>query len=228
MMYSNTQGIFLPETAPSAPITKKEIETIMKGVEYSLVKYEKKEVYAKEGQLVGNVDIVVTGGMSGKTQSSSGKCVKITWNTIGKLMTPASIFSGRNLPVTIETDRQTILLRMTPQTLQKLFTIDQRIQMNFIRLISGVAVEMAIRVKKLTLYTVREKLASYLLDIAKRTNKDQFMIETSRQELANMFAIQKFSLQRVLSEFQKEGIIRTNRKWFTILDREKLKAYAGE
>jgi len=75
---------------------------------------------------------------------------------------------------------------------------------------------------------VREKLASYLLDIAKRTNKDQFMIETSRQELANMFAIQKFSLQRVLSEFQKEGIIRTNRKWFTILDREKLKAYAGE
>jgi CRP-like cAMP-binding protein len=143
-------------------------------------------------------------------------------------MTPASIFSGKNVPVTIETDRQTILLRMKPETLQKLFAIDQRIQMNFIRLISIEAVEMAIRVKKLTLYTVREKLASYLLDIAKRTNKDQFMIETSRQELANMFAIQKFSLQRVLSEFQKEGIIRTNRKWFTILDREKLKAYAGE
>ena len=209
-------------------LTKKDIETIMKGVEYSLVKYEKKEVYAKEGQLVGNVDIVVTGGMSGRTQSSSGKCVKITWNTIGKLMTPASIFSGKNVPVTIETDRQTILLRMKPETLQKLFAIDQRIQMNFIRLISIEAVEMAIRVKKLTLYTVREKLASYLLDIAKRTNKDQFMIETSRQELANMFAIQKFSLQRVLSEFQKEGIIRANRKWFTILDREKLKAYAGE
>ena len=209
-------------------LTKKDIETIMKGVEYSLVKYEKKEVYTKEGQLVENVDIVVTGGMSGRTQSSSGKCVKITWNTIGKLMTPASIFSGKNVPVTIETDRQTILLRMKPETLQKLFAIDQRIQMNFIRLISIEAVEMAIRVKKLTLYTVREKLASYLLDIAKRTNKDQFMIETSRQELANMFAIQKFSLQRVLSEFQKEGIIRTNRKWFTILDREKLKAYAGE
>ena len=204
------------------------METIMKGVEYSLVKYEKKELYTKEGQLVENVDIVVTGGMSGRTQSSSGKCVKITWNTIGKLMTPASIFSGKNVPVTIETDRQTILLRMKPETLQKLFAIDQRIQMNFIRLISIEAVEMAIRVKKLTLYTVREKLASYLLDIAKRTNKDQFMIETSRQELANMFAIQKFSLQRVLSEFQKEGIIRANRKWFTILDREKLKAYAGE
>lgn len=209
-------------------LTKKDIETIMKGGEYSLVKYEKKELYTKEGQLVENVDIVVTGGMSGRTQSSSGKCVKITWNTIGKLMTPASIFSGKNVPVTIETDRQTILLRMKPETLQKLFAIDQRIQMNFIRLISIEAVEMAIRVKKLTLYTVREKLASYLLDIAKRTNKDQFMIETSRQELANMFAIQKFSLQRVLSEFQKEGIIRTNRKWFTILDREKLKAYAGE
>jgi CRP-like cAMP-binding protein len=204
------------------------METIMKGVEYSLVKYEKKELYTKEGQLAENVDIVVTGGMSGRTQSSSGKCVKITWNTIGKLMTPASIFSGKNVPVTIETDRQTILLRMKPETLQKLFAIDQRIQMNFIRLISIEAVEMAIRVKKLTLYTVREKLASYLLDIAKRTNKDQFMIETSRQELANMFAIQKFSLQRVLSEFQKEGIIRANRKWFTILDREKLKAYAGE
>jgi CRP-like cAMP-binding protein len=209
-------------------LTKKDIETIMKGVEYNLVKYEKKELYTKEGQLVENVDIVVTSGMSGRTQSSSGKCVKITWNTIGKLMTPASIFSGKNVPVTIETDRQTILLRMKPETLQKLFAIDQRIQMNFIRLIAIEAVEMAIRVKKLTLYTVREKLASYLLDIAKRTNKDQFMIETSRQELANMFAIQKFSLQRVLSEFQKEGIIRANRKWFTILDREKLKAYAGE
>jgi CRP-like cAMP-binding protein len=71
-------------------------------------------------------------------------------------------------------------------------------------------------------------MASYLLDISKRKNKDEFVLDLSRQELANMFAIQKYSLQRVLSEFQKEGIISVNRKLFTILDREKLKAYSAE
>jgi CRP-like cAMP-binding protein len=211
-----------------AGLSAKEVESAINMVEYHLVKYGKKELYAKEGYPVENVDIVISGGMSGRTESSSGKCVKISWQSIGKVMTAASIFSEKKLPVTIETDRPTILLRMTPKALQSLFIYDPRIQMNFIKLVSNVAVDMAIRVKKLTLYTVREKMASYLLDISKRKNKDEFVLDLSRQELANMFAIQKYSLQRVLSEFQKEGIISVNRKLFTILDREKLKAYSAE
>ena len=55
-----------------AGLSAKEVESTINMVEYHLVKYGKKELYAKEGYPVENVDIVISGGMSGRTESSSG------------------------------------------------------------------------------------------------------------------------------------------------------------
>ena len=46
-----------------AGLSAKEVESAINMVEYHLVKYGKKELYAKEGYPVENVDIVVSGGI---------------------------------------------------------------------------------------------------------------------------------------------------------------------
>ena len=99
--------------------------------------------------------------------------------------------------------------------------------MNFIKLLSSVAITLAKMVKQLTLFTVREKVANYLEEVTKRRNSDTITFEVSRQEIANMFAIQKYSLQRVLGEFAKGGAIKMRGKTITILDREKLRLLAN-
>ena len=99
--------------------------------------------------------------------------------------------------------------------------------MNFIKLLSSVAITLAKMVKQLTLFTVREKVANYLEEVTQRRNSNTITFEVSRQEIANMFAIQKYSLQRVLGEFSKGGAIKMRGKTITILDREKLRLLAN-
>lgn len=52
------------------------------------------------------------------------------------------------------------------------------------------------------------------------------MLQKSRQEIAESFAIQKFSLQRCSKEFAADGMIQLNGKQIIILDRDKLMALA--
>ena len=47
-------------------------------------------------------------------------------------------------------------------------------------------------------------------------------LERSRQEIADSFGIQKFSLLRVLSDFEKEGAIEIHGRTIKILNRRKM------
>ena len=74
----------------------------------------------------------------------------------------------------------------------------------------------------LTLHTVREKVPIFLLEEAKKCGSDSFILKKSRQEIADSFAIQKFSLQRCLNELAAEGIILLDGKSIVIIDRQRL------
>ncbi|RGK30355.1 Crp/Fnr family transcriptional regulator, partial [Prevotella sp. TF12-30] len=47
--------------------------------------------------------------------------------------------------------------------------------------------------------------------------------DVSRQEMADIFGIQKFSLLRCLSEFEEKGAIRIEGKTITILNSDEMK-----
>jgi CRP-like cAMP-binding protein len=70
-------------------------------------------------------------------------------------------------------------------------------------------------------------VAAFLLDEAARHDGKTFTLTMSRQEIADTFAIQKFSLQRVIREFTDDGLIVTNGKTITIVDSEGLRKIKG-
>ena len=99
---------------------------------------------------------------------------------------------------------------------------DETIRMNFIRILSNIDVFLTRKMKILSLFTVREKVAYLLLERAGEQGSDEIHLERSRQEIADSFGIQKFSLLRVLSDLEKEGVIEIKGKNIKILDRHKL------
>ena len=119
------------------------------------------------------------------------------------------------------------ILRMTPNSMQMLINMDERFRFNFIQLLSAFCDNLSRKVRLLTLHTVREKVAILLLEQAKRYNSNDFILEKSRQEIADSFAIQKFSLQRCLREFAADGIIQLNGKQVVILNKNKLMTLAN-
>ena len=205
----------------------KDIEQMMGCVPYRLIRLDKKEVYLSAGTPCQFADIVVTGEIIARMVGPSGKYMQITSRPVGSLLDSAFIF-GKNkiVPVNMVASKPTTVLRIAPDSMQMLINIDERFRFNFIQLLSAFCDNLSRKVRMLTLHTVREKVAIYLLEQSKLKNSDDFVLQKSRQEIAESFAIQKFSLQRCLKEFAADGMIKTNGKQIIILDRDKLMALA--
>ncbi len=200
-----------------------EICFALEKIPYRFVRFEKKEFYILAGTPCKYVDIVVHGEMSVRIASPSGKSMQVNTKSMGSLLAPSFIFAKDNaIPVSMECTKPTALLRMAPEMLQRLMDNDQRIRENFILQLSNTCNYMAAKVRMLTLHTVREKVAIFLLQEAKRNNSDTFTLTKSRQEIADSFAVQKFSLQRSLKEFAEEEIISLDGKHISILKKDEL------
>lgn len=200
------------------------IDLALGNISYQIINLAPRDVYTLAGMPYRFADIVLSGSLICRMVSLSGKQVEVTRLRPGNLIAPAFIFAKNNsMPVSVETDSEVTLLRMTPQTLKKLIDDDADIRMNYIRSLSNIDVFLTHKMKVLSLFTVREKVAYLLLERAGEQNSNTIRLTRSRQEIADSFGIQKFSLLRVLSEFEKEGVIRVDGKTIEIIDRSRLK-----
>ena len=200
------------------------IDLALGNISYQIINFAPRDVYTLAGMPCRFADIVLSGSLICRMVSLSGKQVEVTRLRPGNLIAPAFIFAKNNsMPVSVETDSEVTLLRMTPQTLKKLIDDDADIRMNYIRSLSNIDVFLTHKMKVLSLFTVREKVSYLLLERAGEQNSNTIRLTRSRQEIADSFGIQKFSLLRVLSEFEKEGVIRVDGKTIEIIDRSRLK-----
>lgn len=200
-----------------------EIELTLGNVSHQLVSLPSHEVYALAGMPCKYVDIVVNGILICRMAALSGKQVEVSRLHSGNMVAPAFIFSkDRSLPVSVETDGKVQLFRMRPEELKRLIDLDETIRMNYIRILSNIDVFLTQKMKVLSLFTVREKVAYLLMERAGEQGSSEVHLERSRQEIADSFGIQKFSLLRVLSDFEKEGAIEIHGRTIKILDRRKM------
>ena len=88
--------------------------------------------------------------------------------------------------------------------------------MNYIQLLSDIIAQLTKKVRMLSM-SVREKLSLYLMEQSKLQQTKQIVLPLSRQELADHFGIQKYSLLRCLNELKQEGVIRVEGRHVQIL-----------
>ena len=140
------------------------------------------------------------------------------------LIAPAYIFAHNNeMPVSVETSKKTTLLRMRPSELKLLIDTEERIRWNFIQHLSRIDIFLSQKMRMLSLFSVKEKVAQYLIKMATEQQSRTIRLDVSRQEMADIFGIQKFSLLRCLSEFEEKGAIRIDGKTITILNSDEMK-----
>ena len=210
-----------PLFAGMAPV---EIEVAMAGVTYSIVNYDSHDIYALTGMPCKTLDIVIRGVLVCRMSSLSGKQVEVSRLHEGNLVAPAFILGkDTNMPVGVETDTDVTVLRMQKTVFHHLIGTHEQIRDNFIRVLSNINAFLTHRMRILTLFTVKEKVAYLLLELAGEQGSNVIHLSQSRQEIADSFGIQKFSLLRVLADFTKAGAIKINGREVTILDRSKMR-----
>ncbi|MFC2475102.1 MAG: Crp/Fnr family transcriptional regulator [Prevotella sp.] len=207
-----------------AGMTSVEIEVSMAGISYSIVNYDSHDIYALTGMPCKTLDIVVRGVLVCRMSSLSGRQVEVSRLREGNLVAPAFIFGKDNsMPVGVETDTDVTVLRMQKPVFRSLIGTNEQIRDNFIRVLSNINAFLTHRMRVLSLFTVKEKVAYLLLERAGEQGSNVVHLSRSRQEIADSFGIQKFSLLRVLADFAKAGAIRINGREVTILDRSKMR-----
>jgi len=209
-------------------LTDEEIEQAMHGIKYRVLKIDKKVTHMHFGDICQFAEIIITGGMQERMVNSSGKSVLVNRIHAGWLLTPAYIFSKDPLAVSIETTLPTTVLRMLPEDLKTIVDSNFKIRTNFILLLSKIATFVSDKLRNFTLYSARERISTYLLNESKKAGSNIIILTHSRQELANIFGIQKFSVQRCLMELSDDGIIEIAGKKITIINRSRLIEEAAE
>ncbi len=205
-------------------LTAKEIKELLQTVNYKIVEYPAKEIYTLAGMPCKYADFILKGELISRMTGLSGKQVQINRLKACDLIAPAFIFAKNNaMSVSVETAQHTTIMRMMPSELKHLINTNERIRMNFIQLISSIDVFLTRKLCMLSLFTVREKVAYFLMKAAKEQKNRTIKLSNSRQEIADTFGIQKFSLLRCLSEFEDNGAIKIDGKQITILNSDKLK-----
>lgn len=205
-------------------LTAKEIKELLQTVAYKIVEYPAKEIYTLAGMPCKYADFILKGELISHMTGLSGKQVQINRLKACVLIAPAFIFAKNNaMPVSVETAQHTTIMRMMPSELKHLIDTNERIRMNFIQLLSSIDVFLTQKLRMLSLFTVREKVAYFLMKAAKEQQSRTIKLSNSRQEIADTFGIQKFSLLRCLSEFEDNGAIKIDGKQITILDSDKMK-----
>lgn len=220
--------ISMYETLASSPffngLTTKEIQAILQTVNYKIVEYPAKEIYTLAGMPCKYADFILKGELISRMTGLSGKQVQIDRLKACILIAPAFIFAKNNaMPVSVETAQHTTIMRMMPSELKHLIDSNERIRMNFIQLLSSINVFLTQKLRMLSLLTVREKVAYFLMKVAKEQQSRTIKLSNTRQEIADTFGIQKFSLLRCLSEFEDNGAIKIDGKQITILNSDKMK-----
>lgn len=202
----------------------KELGAVLRDCAYSVVHMKSGEVYALEGTVCRNADIVLSGKLKAWMSGTSGKEVVMDVRGPGDFMAPAFLFSHRNtLPVSIHAESEVELFRIPRKEFEDLLRKEDRINHNFLRYISDIAVFLTEKVRLLSLSRVRDKVEFLLRKEYKRQQNDTLVLKESRQKIAESFGIQKFSLIRCLKEMQEEGLILVKGKEITLVKPEYFK-----
>ena len=198
-------------------LAEAEIIDLMHSVRYRVVHYHKGDILAFEGSDCLYADIIISGEMVASLMGPSGRIIRVAAHQAGKLLAPAFLFASDNqYPVTVEATTETTVLRLKPADLEKMFNSDQRLMMNYIRMLSNIVCQLTKKVRMLSM-NVREKVSLYLKEQSRLQQTRNILLPLSRQELADHFGIQKYSLLRCLNELKQEGVIRVEGRHIHIL-----------
>lgn len=196
-----------------------EIENLVDSVDYKTIELGRRDVYSLDGDTCRNVDIVLRGMLVANMMAKSGRQMDIIRVGSGEIVAPCYMYGEvRSVPATLEAERDTTLMRMSLDTFRRLVDTNEKLRWNYVGILSDVATYLASRIGFLALLTVREKVVHYLRSQVMLQKRLSVTLDKSRQKIADMFAVQKYSLQRAIASLAADGIIRVEGKTVTVLD----------
>ncbi|HRX69380.1 MAG TPA: Crp/Fnr family transcriptional regulator [Tenuifilaceae bacterium] len=204
-------------------LNPQELEQIFSKILYSVKSFSKGQTIAQRDEEVKNLCIVLEGTVKGEMVDFTGKILKVEEIPAPQPLAHAVMFSNMNrFPVDVVAITDCKILFIPRADVLRLMQSNETILSNFLNAVSNRAHFLTTKLWFLSFKTIKEKVAHYLLTLAKSETKTTIILPKSHQEMAEFFGVTRPSLARVFAEMQDEGIITVNRREVTIHNRNKL------
>ena len=198
-------------------LTDNEIIDLMHAVRYRVIRLYKGDFLFVAGDDCLHANILIDGEIVAYLEGASDRYIRMSTFHAGNMFAPAFLFAqNRRYPVTVQATTNTRVLRILSADFERLLELDSRLSKNFTIILSNLIAGLTKKVGML-LSSVRDKIIFFLKEEQRRQQSNTIQLSMSRQELADHFGIQKYSLQRALNELQENGAIRIDGKTIEIL-----------
>ncbi|MFN4199368.1 MAG: Crp/Fnr family transcriptional regulator [Flavobacterium sp.] len=187
---------------------------------------KKGEPIFEEGESVNGIYCVKDGVCKLSKLSANGKDQIVKLVKPGELLGQRSMISDEPANLTAVALEDMEVCFIPKKEILQFFNNNNQFSMNVMKTICGDLKEADDQTVSMAQKTVKERLAETLIYLEETFGKNvdgSLRIQLSREELAGMIGTATESCIRLLSEFNKNGLIELNGKRISLLDRTKLK-----
>lgn len=194
---------------------------------------ERRQILFHEGDPADALYVVDTGRVKLTQLTADGQEVLVRFMGPGDLFAAIAALPNSLYPVTATAVEATRLLLWHRADLEDLCSRYPRIRANLLQTMSGHMREALGRVRELSTERVAQRLARALLRLVRQAGR---RVETgvlidhslSRQELAEMTGTTLYTVSRILSQWEEEGIVEAGRERVLVRTPHRLVAIAED
>ena len=204
---------------------REELELAAQSLRARRADYAKNEALFQEEDPCTSLGIVASGSVRIQRIYPSGRSVVLETINAGGCFGEALLFADRAVyPATLLAAEETSVLYVPKDAVMGLMSASPAFMQNMLRSLSSRILLLNRRIKGLSVGSVRQRVANYLLEEREHQRSDRVALGWGRQELADALGIPRPSLSRELAALKDEGLIDFDRRTVAILRAGELEA----
>jgi CRP-like cAMP-binding protein len=183
------------------------------GIERSI---EEGEFFFFQGDAADYLYVLVTGRVKLMQTNPAGQQVNLRtiseWQMFGAL---GAVREGAPYPASAEALENSMALALKSETMHEIMETRPYLSFDLMKLMTGYIQEMQERYRELATEKVERRIARVLLRLASQMGikkKDGIELTFTRQDLAEMSGTTLYSVSRVLSDWERQGLVEAGRE----------------
>ncbi len=204
-------------------VPEAELERLFAELKITETRFRKDEILARQDEPAGRLIILLTGSVKAEMTDASGRMVKVEDIEAPSPLAILFLFGAENRFPVQATARQEVTAAIIPRpSVLRMLSMNETILKNYLDISADFATRLSRKLNMMSLHTIRQKLAVYLLDLSKKQGSDTVALDRPKSALAEYFGVARPSLERELTRMQNDGMIATGKKTITIKKRREL------
>ena len=180
-----------------------------------------------EGDSASHLYLVAIGKIKLLRYTASGREVLLDILHSGEYFGTLSVFGGRSYTETAIAQTDCCILQISSADFESILSNYPDVTRKVLEVVSQRLTESQEVIKQLSTYTVEQRIASALLRLADKLGEARgqgvlIQLPFSRQDLAAMTGSTTETVSRVMNRFAGDGLVKSGRKWVTLLDVSRL------